>query len=272
MVAKAKAEKKLDLRNVQEQVEDGAKAVTGFGRRLGLIYFGFWGLAYDAGNAWMRSTNKFLDKAERRGLKMEKELNSAIADMRKEAAGEVRKVRESVETRVETVTKEVTSRGEAIEKEVQKAIDKVKPTGLNGKSMKIDQIRIDVEIGRESIFEGYDEMNADEVIEKVRTMDADMLLQTRAYEVARKNRVTVLRAIDEHLEAGAKAVAAETLEPPMMGYDEMTVEEVETVLGGMDEKKLAELRTYEATHKNRVTVLRAVDEEFAARAKAELKA
>ena len=37
----------IDLRNVQEQVEDSVKQAQTFGRKAVLAYAGLWGLAYD---------------------------------------------------------------------------------------------------------------------------------------------------------------------------------------------------------------------------------
>jgi len=52
-------------------------------------------------------------------------------------------------------------------------------------------------------IEGYDELNARDVIAKVEKLNAAELTAVRAYEAAHKNRKTVLRAIDEQLSAVA---------------------------------------------------------------------
>lgn len=194
----SKVEAKVDLREMQEKVEDKAKMVQTYGRKAERIYLGLFGLAYDY-------SMDFLEKAEKRGVKVEKELNKRVAEMRKEATDEVRSLRKRVESRVESVKDEVTTRGEAMEKEVQKALEKVKPNGVNGKGVEVDQIKIEVEMADAQPIAGYDEMNVDEVVERLGLLDMAKLAEVRAYEVVHKNRVTVLREIDTEMEARAQA-------------------------------------------------------------------
>lgn len=203
-----KVETKVDLRKVQEQVEDGAKEASAYARKAERIYLGLWGMAYDTSMDLMKTGKDFLDKAEKRGVKVENELKERAAEMRKEATEEVRSLRKRVESQVDEVSKEVATRGEAVEKEVQKAFDKVMPGGANGKHMEIDQIKIEVDVVTQSPIAGYDEMNVDEVGERLGLLDAPKLLEVRAYEVSHKNRVTVLRDIDAELEARAQAAVS----------------------------------------------------------------
>ncbi len=46
---------------------------------------------------------------------------------------------------------------------------------------------------------------------------------------------------------------------PWPGYDEMTVEEIKAVLEGSDADRLRQVRAYETSHKNRVSVLREIE-------------
>lgn len=190
----SKVEARMDLRNVQEKVEDRAKMVRTYGRKAERVYLGLLGMAYDYSRDMMKSGMKFLDKAEQRGVEVEKLLNEQVAEMRKR-----------VESRVEEVKEEVAARGEAMEKEVQKAMDKVKPSSINGKRAEVDQIQIDVEMAEAQPIAGYDEMNVEEVRERLGLLDVAKLQEVRAYEVAHKNRVTILREIDAELEARAQA-------------------------------------------------------------------
>jgi hypothetical protein len=219
MVMMEKVEAKVDLRNVQEQVEDKAKKVQGqmqdtakmaktYGRKAERIYLGLLGMAYDYSLEMMKTGKDFLDKAEKRGVKVEKELNERVTEMRKEATEEVRNLRKRVETQVEEVKDEVTARGEAMEKEVQKAIEKVKPSSINGKNVQVDVVKIEVEVVTAPPVAGYDEMNVEEVREQLGLLDVVKLQEVRGYEVAHKNRITVLREIDAELEARAQAAVA----------------------------------------------------------------
>jgi hypothetical protein len=148
-------------------------------------------------------------------------------------------------------------------------LDKVKPGGANGKSAEVDQIRIQVEVNEQPPLEGYDDMNVDVVAARIETLDGETLTRVRAYEVAHKNRVTVLREIDAVMEKRAASIAGEALLPPVDGYDALNVDEVLVRLPDMDARLLTQVRLYEATHKNRVTIIREIDDLFAARAQAE---
>lgn len=203
----AKVETKMNLRNMQEQVEDGTKAVRTYSRKAERIYLGILGMAYDYGRDQMKTGMSFLEKAEKRGIKVEDLLNKRVTEMRQEATQEVRNLRKRVESRVEEVGKEVAARGEAMEKEVQKAMDKVKPSSVNGKHAEVDQIKIEVEIVTQPPIAGYDEMNVEEVGERLGLLDVEKLAEVRAYELTHKNRITVLREIDNELEARAQAAA-----------------------------------------------------------------
>ena len=56
-------------------------------------------------------------------------------------------------------------------------------------------------------FKGYDDMTAKELTAKLDGVSKKMLKTARAYEAGTKNRVTVLRHIDELLAEGEKAAA-----------------------------------------------------------------
>ena len=50
---------------------------------------------------------------------------------------------------------------------------------------------------------------------------------------------------------------------PWAGYDELTVSEVQAVLGEGDESRIKKVRAYERAHKNRAGVLEAAERERA---------
>ena len=63
----------IDLRNVQEKVEDSARNAQDFGRKTVLATIGFWGLAYDKALDMWKLGNDWVDKAEKRGEELEHE-------------------------------------------------------------------------------------------------------------------------------------------------------------------------------------------------------
>jgi hypothetical protein len=96
--------------------------------------------------------------------------------------------------------------------------------------------------------EGYDTLNASEVIEKLPQFSQVELREVETYEKANQARVTILQRID-------------TLrgDEPVPGYDELTVPEIESRLAKGDAGLAARARDYERSHKARAGVLQATD-------------
>lgn len=195
----------VDLRNVQETVEDGSKRVREFGRKAALAYVGAWGLAYDAAKEMMQDGESLFDKAAKRGEEIEQMWLKNFEKIQDNK--EVKRVVDYVEDQVDVVmknTESVRKNAEGIVNEVEKFLDQVNP-------MKGETVAENVEIVVEAIvepFAGYMDMSAKELIGKLPEMPMEELKSMRAYEVANKNRVTVLREIDALLEAAEKPVEA----------------------------------------------------------------
>ena len=71
-----------------------------------------------------------------------------------------------------------------------------------------------------------------------------------AYERKKQNRTTILDRISS-LQG----------DEPWAGYDELTVSEIQAVLGEGDETRIKKVRSYERAHKNRAGVLEAAERE-----------
>ena len=96
----------------------------------------------------------------------------------------------------------------------------------------------------------YDSLNADEITSKLAALSQIDLAKVDAYERKNQNRTTVLERISS-LQA----------DEPWAGYDELTVSEIQAVLGEGDEARIKQARSYERAHKNRAGVLEATDRE-----------
>ena len=98
----------------------------------------------------------------------------------------------------------------------------------------------------------YDELNAEEIAAKLPELSQIELAKIDSYERKNQNRSTVLSRIS-------------TLrgDEPWPGYDELTAAEVVAVLNDADGDRVQQVRDYERTHKNRVSVLRAAERELA---------
>lgn len=195
----------IDLRNVQEQVEDGVKQAQTVGRKVVLAYAGMWGLAYDKVQDIWAEGGKLLEKAEKRGEELEAEWMQQFNKVQEKP--EVKRVVDYVEDQVDTVSKNAKS----VVAEVEKFLAQFQPAASNVQAA-VKDVAIEVRAAvAEAVVEGYDEMSAKDVIAMLPSFSKEMLAKVRDYEVANKNRVTVLREIDALLETPveqAEVVAA----------------------------------------------------------------
>jgi len=99
---------------------------------------------------------------------------------------------------------------------------------------------------------GYDKLTAEEVVDKLGDLSQVDLAKVDSYERKNQNRTTVLSKI-----------TSLRGDEPWPGYDELSVTEIESVLGEGDEDRAKEVRSYERAHKNRATVLKAADRDLA---------
>ena len=97
---------------------------------------------------------------------------------------------------------------------------------------------------------GYDEMTADEIVKRLPELSQVDLTKVEVYERTSQGRSTVLDR-------------AGTLrgDEPWAGYDDMTADEAVERLRDADDKLVAKARDYERAHKDRTTVMRAVERE-----------
>jgi ferritin-like metal-binding protein YciE len=98
----------------------------------------------------------------------------------------------------------------------------------------------------------YDSLTAEEIVSKLPELSQIDLAKVDSYERKNDNRTTVLNRI-----------TALRREEPWPGYDELTVGEIEAVLGEGDEERANDVVAYERTHKNRAGVIRSAERETA---------
>ena len=94
--------------------------------------------------------------------------------------------------------------------------------------------------------DGYDSLSAAEVVEKLPGFSQRDLREVDTYEKAHQARQTVLQRIESL--RGPE---------PVVGYDELTVPEVQAQLTAGDEARATSVRDYERSHKKRDGVLHA---------------
>jgi len=98
----------------------------------------------------------------------------------------------------------------------------------------------------------YDKLTAEEISGKLSDLSQIELAKLDSYERKHQNRATVLGKVT-------------TLrgDEPWPGYDELSVAEIESVLGEGDDERAKDVRSYERTHKNRAGVLKATERDLA---------
>jgi UDP-glucose 4-epimerase len=112
---------------------------------------------------------------------------------------------------VEDQVDHVSKNAKSVVAEVEKFLAQFQPAASNVQSA-VKDVAIEVQAAvSEAVVAGYDEMPAKDVIAMLPSFSKEMLAKVRDYEVANKNRVTVLREIDAMLETPeeqAEAVVA----------------------------------------------------------------
>lgn len=222
---------KIDMRTVQENVEDNAKKARELGHKAMLAYLGMWGMGYDAGKSVYKDGWKWVDKAEKRGEQVEKDLTKLVKAYQKDFPGEVSKLAHTAQETATEVAKDVTGQADKVTKSVQKvwsqyvsapAAEKVEEIGVQATDMaekavvkaqamvsevaegaqaQLAEAQAVVESAADKIWKGYDELSVKDIAAGLEKKSMKQLEALREYEVANKNRVTVLREIDGRMQA-----------------------------------------------------------------------
>jgi len=197
----------LKLRNPQD-IEN----VREIAHKAILAYAGLWGMAYDSAKYGLENSQELLEKAEKRGEEMEQEFSKWYDRYLDQATDEFGKLRERYGENFEGVKEVITENTKGVKDVVaenakgvtDKVLAAVRP-GANGEDVQETVIEV-AEAAEETVkapFEDYDSLTAKELIAKFDGMDDKALEMIREYEAATKNRVTVLRELDERLQAVA---------------------------------------------------------------------
>ena len=184
----------VDLRDVQEKVEDGMQSAKNMGRKVVLASIGVWGLAYDKAQEMWDASMGLVDKAEKRGEEIEQDFGKRFNKMQEQVQEQpqVKKVVDVVDNGYDTVSKNAKSVVAEVEKFLGQFQAKTEEAAKD--------VAIEVEKVMDAVLPGYDEMAAKDIVGKLPGMPKEALIEIREYEVKGKNRVTVLREIDVLLE------------------------------------------------------------------------
>jgi ferritin-like metal-binding protein YciE len=98
---------------------------------------------------------------------------------------------------------------------------------------------------------GYDSLSAEAILDKLSELSQVDLAKVDAYERKNQNRSTVTSRISS-LQG----------DEPWPGYDELSVDEVRSVISEGDEQRIKDVRSYERKHKDRASVIQATEREL----------
>lgn len=219
----------LNMRNVQETVEDTSKKAMDLGRKAYLTYLGVWGMGYDGVKNVYKEPMGWINKAEKRGKVVEKNIAKIFEAYQKDFPGEVTKLAESVQHTATDLAKSAGSKAEEWAKVGQKqfaqvvkwesapgqVVEEIKveakaaAKSVNGSVKKVQEkgaavvaeVQEVAESAVEKIWKGYDELGVKEIVAGLESMSVSKLEELRTYEVGGKNRVTVVREIDARMQA-----------------------------------------------------------------------
>ncbi|MGL4651368.1 MAG: hypothetical protein ACRC1H_18330 [Caldilineaceae bacterium] len=210
----------VNMRNVQEMIEDTTKEVKVLGRKAYLTYLGAWGLGYDGVMSLYTDRWHWVEKAEKRGKVVEKDVMKIFEAYQKDFPGEVAKLAESVQSTAGDLYKSAEGYAEDLAKAVRRDVN-------------VSETVENIVVEAKAAVRGFNG-NGKKAADKAQEMVADT-------------------------QAAVEAVAESVVDAIWKGYDELGVKDIVAGLEGMEMKKLEELRAYESGSKNRVTVLREID-------------
>jgi len=101
----------------------------------------------------------------------------------------------------------------------------------------------------EAVLPDYEDMKVSEIVDRIKSLSTKQLELVRQYEYHNYNRIRIIRQIDRELDE-ARIIPE---------YDSLPVGEVVEQLEDLTPQQLAALKDYEKNHRNRTTVIRAID-------------
>ncbi|MCB0047225.1 MAG: hypothetical protein H6642_13425 [Caldilineaceae bacterium] len=204
----------INLRNVQEQIEENSEQVRKYAHKAALAYTGLWALAYDSARSGLENSVELLEKAEKRGEEVETEFNRQYNRYYDQATSEFKKLQERYAGRIDleestnAVTRAVNENAKAVQESLSKALSKVGISDLDAKEIEESVIEVQkavddtagvIKEAMKNPLERYDGLTVQDVIGEMDKMTNQELQEVLAYEKAHKDRVTLIRELEERL-------------------------------------------------------------------------
>lgn len=247
------------LENTKKMTETAYTDVKSGGHKVVLVGLGTMGMAQDTLQDLYKRTSSWYEKSYERGADIEKRFRHDADEMWTEG----RKRFESAESDLEAQVKKVVDRLKVPSQEdlrgLTKNLDDIegRVEGFVRNVLKLETKKVadvvatvetKVEEAVEAVivppFEGYADLTAKEVNQRLGDMSLSEMRRVLDFEAAHDNRVTIVREINRRLEA-----------MPIGNYDDLTVDAITHKLDDFDEAQLTVIAQYERAHSARVGVL-----------------
>lgn len=231
-----------NVETAEQQANAMLAAVRKLSRKATMASVGLAGLAYDSAKGLVTDSTAFVDKAERRGEKVQEDLTRRVHAFEKRTKREVKKLRHRVESRYHELERRATAEMKKWSGTAEGSAEGVTQTAT----------------GTVKGLETQVQQQVEQVLNRLGIPSRDRLEQL-SREIQELN-----ARLDAQLAGPTTTPAAMPVEQetPFPGYETLTVKEVIQRLPALDMMQLQLLRNYEAAHTNRITVLRAVDEQI----------
>ena len=187
------------LQDRQLQLTDGFKTGRRIAMRVARISAGACTLAVEAGCEGLTKSQALLERAENRGMELEEDLNQRFAKARTDAAQRAQQVRGRMGDGIDDVSQSLSTGTRTLEQELEKILERFGRSRAH-----VAEVTIEVQAQAPATeapapFADYATVTAKDLITRMPAMSDDALQALRTHELEHKNRVTVLRRIDELL-------------------------------------------------------------------------
>jgi len=230
----------INMRGVQEGVEDSVKQARDLGRKAMLATLGVAGLGFDLGKSIVKDSGSWLNKAESRGEEVEKQIFKVLNAYQKDFPGEVKKLAHNIEEGVTAAAKEVNEQTERLATYVQKNVK----SGAESVSETVVDIKVSAEKQAKKVVD-----SAEEMVDSVKSNGAAAVKSVKIDAAATAQDVA----------ESAQATIDSAVNKVWKGYDDLGVKEILAGIEGKSLSTLEKVREHELAGKNRVTVIREID-------------
>ncbi len=251
------------LENTKKMTETAYTDVKNGGHKVVLVSLGTMGMAQDTLQDLYKRTSGWYEKSYERGAEIEKRFRHDADEIWTEGRKRFETAESDLETQVKKVVdrlkvpnqeeiKGLTKNLEDIEVRVENFVRNVLKIEPKKVTEPMEAVQAKVEEVVEAVvqlpFDGYNELTAKEINQRMGDMTLSELRKVLDFEAAHDNRVTVIREINRRLES-----------MPIGNYDDLTVEDITHKLDDFDEAQLTIIAQYERAHSGRVGVLEYIE-------------